>query len=163
MAIQDKLLAGLVGLGATAPSLLSNDLTTPVIGVGVSTIAGSVLGTYAAIGYDDVERPRGKLFSLATATVIISSAATGFFPKLWGWQWVNGGVEGGAAALAAVICFYALPEAIPATRRLFREFKFRDLKWFRKDRPLDVDVGFNRTPPGYEPPPDGPIDGDPRK
>lgn len=162
MSLQEKLLAGAVGVGATVPGLLSNDLTTPVIGVGVSTIAGAVLGTYAAIGYDDVVRARGKMFTQATATVIIACAATGFFPKLWGWTWINGGVEGGAAALAAVVCYYALPEAIPATRRLFREFKFRDLKWFKKGQP-DDHMPLPPMSPGYEPPPDSPIDGDPRK
>lgn len=132
MAIPDKLAAGIVSLAALVPSIFTNDITTPVVGVGVSTIAGAVLGTYAAIGYDETIRPRGKLFALASSTVIIASSATGVIPKWLGWTWVNGGVEGGAAALCAVICYFTLPEAIPASRRLIRGFKLSDLNIFRK-------------------------------
>ena len=148
MAFQDKVGAALLSLAGALPGLLTNDITTPVIGVGVSTVAGAVLGTYAAIGYDDVSHPRPKLFVLASATVILASAATGVIPQWRGWQWVNGGVEAGVAALAALGFYYALPEAIPAVRRLIRGFKLSDLAFFRR----------NAAPPAA--PPEPPVDGD---
>lgn len=151
--VPDKALAGLVSLTALIPSIFTNDITTPIIGVGVSTVAGAVLGTYAAIGYDLEARPRGKLFAMATATVIIASSATGVVPQWLGWQWVNGGVEGGAAALAAVICYYTLPEIIPTVRRIIREFKLSDIAFFRKRVASGTD----------EPKPPAPIDGEPDK
>lgn len=132
MTMPDRMAAAAVSLSAAIPALFANDITTPVIGVGVSTIAGAVLGTYAAIGYDEDPKPRGKLFTLATATVIIASAATGVIPQAAGWHWTNSGVEGGAAALWAVLCYYGLPEAIPTTRRLIRNFKWSDLPFIRK-------------------------------
>lgn len=130
--IQNKVAAGLVSLSAIIPSLFTNDMTTPLLGVGVSTIAGAALGTYAAIGYDEVVRPRGKMIVMATSTVIIASALTGVIPAWAGWKWFNGGVEGGAAALCALIIYYALPEAIPTVRRLIRDFKLSDINIFRR-------------------------------
>lgn len=132
VAIPDKVAATIVAIAAFIPSLFTNELTTPYLGVGVSTIAGAALGTYAAIGYDEAVRPRGKLFVLATSTVIIAAALTGVIPAWAGWKWFNGGVEGGAAALCALITYYALPEAIPALRKLIRNFKLSDLNVFRR-------------------------------
>lgn len=150
-AISDKLAAGVVSLAAVIPSLFTNDLTTPFLGVGLSTVAGAALGTYAAIGYDDVTRPRGKLFALATSTVILASSLAGVVPKWMGWQWVNGGVEGGAAALCALVCYFTLPEVIPTVRRLIRGFKLSDLNILR------------RGSAAQSPPPAPPGDGDPDK
>lgn len=150
-AIPDKVAAGIVSLAAFVPSLFTNDLTTPYLGVGVSTIAGAALGTYAAIGYDDAIRPRGKLFVQATSTVILAAAMTGVVPAWMGWKWFNGGVEGGAAALCALVVYYALPEAIPTVRRLIRDFKLSDLNIFR------------RTPAAQSPPAAPPSDGEPDK
>lgn len=149
--IPDKIAAGIISLGAIIPSLFTNDLTMPYLGVGVSTIAGAALGTYAAIGYDDAIRPRGKLFVLATSTVIIAASMTGVIPAWAGWKWFNGGVEGGAAALCALVTYYALPEAIPTVRRLIRDFKLSDLNIFR------------RGAAAQSPPPPTPRDGDPDK
>lgn len=151
--IPDKVAAGLVSLAAFIPSLFTNDLTTPYLGVGVSTVAGAALGTYAAIGYDDAVRPRGKLFALATSTIIIASSATGIVPKWMGWQWVNGGVEGGAAAMIALVCYFAIPEAVPTVRRLIRGFKLSDLNFFRR----------GQHPPATPPPSAPPSDGEPDK
>lgn len=151
-AIPDKLAAGLVSLAAFIPSLFTNDFTMPYLGVGVSTVAGAALGTYAAIGYDDVVRPRGKLFVLASSTVILAAAVAGVLPAWAGWKWFNGGVEGGAAALCALVIYYALPEAIPTVRRLIRDFRLSDLNFFR------------RGPAAQSPPPPAPpSDGDPDK
>lgn len=150
MSIPDKLAAGLVSLAALVPSFFTNDVTTPVLGVGVTTIAGAVLGTYAAIGYDDAVRPRGKLFAIALSTVIIASAATGVAPRYAGWQWMNATVEGGVAALCAVLCYYLLPELIPAARRLIRSFKLSDLNLFAIFR-----KGGAPADPPAQPPSDG--------
>lgn len=130
--IPDKIAAGLVSLAAVIPSLFTNELTMPYLGVDVSTIAGAALGTYAAIGYDDTIRPRGKLFVLASSTVIVAAATTGVVPAWMGWKWLNGGVEGGAAALCALVVYYGLPEAIPTVRRLIRDFKLSDINIFRR-------------------------------
>lgn len=134
-------------------AMLANDVTMPVIGVGVSTIAGAVLGTFAAIGYDESERPRGRLFVVAFSTVIIASAATGAVPRAIGWEWANGVVEGGVAALCALICYFGLPELIPVMRRTIRGFKLSDLRFFRRSSPQDE--GIAEAPPSD--------DGDPRR
>lgn len=149
--LPDKVAAVLVSIAAVIPSLFTNEFTTPYLGVGVSTIAGAALGTYAAIGYDDAVRPRGKLFMQATATIIIAAALTGVVPAWAGWKWFNSGIEGGAAALCALVTYYALPEAIPTIRRLVREFKWSDINIFR------------RGGGAQSPPPPSPSDGEPEK
>lgn len=152
MSLPDKAGGLALSVGAFVSTLLTNDITTPVLGVGVSTIGGAVLGTYAAIAYDEGNRPRGRLFSLAIATVIIASAMTAVGPRVLGWVWANGVVEGGIAALAALACYYGIPEAIPALRRIIRGFRLADLHFFR------------RAPPDAPPAPDDiPTDGDPRR
>lgn len=130
--IAPRIAAGVVSLAAVVPSIFTNDLTIPYLGVGISTIAGAALGTYAAIGYDDATRPRGKLFLLSTSTVIVSAAMTGVVPAWMGWQWFNAGVEGGAAALCSLVVYYALPEAIPTARRIIRDFKLSDINIFKR-------------------------------
>lgn len=147
MSIPDKMAAGILSLAAVVPSIFTNELTTPIIGVGVSTIAGAALGTFAAIGYDDAVHARGKLFTLAIGTVIISSAMTGVLPAYFGWKWLNGGLEGGVAALGSVICYYTLPEIIPLIRRVARSFKLSDLKEL-----LPFRRGGAATPPNAPPP-----------
>lgn len=153
-AIPDKVAAGLLSLFAVIPSIFTNEITTPYIGVGVSTIAGAALGTYAAIGYDETVRPRGKLFALATATIITSAAVTGVVPAWLGWKWLNGGIEGGVAALCALVAYYAMPEAIPTIRRIIRDFKLSDVNIFRRG---------DRGAPPPAPPYQGPTDGEPDK
>lgn len=74
VAMADKIAGMALSAGALAPALFTNDLTTPIIGVGITTVGGAILGTYAAIGYDDAKRPRGKLFLLASSTVIVGAA-----------------------------------------------------------------------------------------
>lgn len=135
MGLPDKIAAGVISLAAILPSLFTNEMTTPYLGVGVSTIAGAALGTFAAIGYDDAVRPHGKLFVLAVSTVIIAASLTGVIPEWLGWKWFNSGVEGGAGALCALIVYYTLPEAIPAMRRLVRDFKLSDVNIFRRGQP----------------------------
>jgi hypothetical protein len=132
MTINSKLGGAVMSLGAAFPSLFTNGMTQPVLSVGVSTIAGAALGTYAAIGYDDRVIPRGKLLFVASSTAIIASALVGVLPGLAGWHWINKGVEGGTAALCAFVLYYLLPEAIPTGQRLIRNFKLSDLAFFRK-------------------------------
>lgn len=107
--------------------MVSNDLTTAVIGAPLTTVAGAVLGTFGAIGYDDEPKPRGKLFVLAMSTTIFASALVGVIPAWMGWTWANGGVASGLGALAAVVIYYGLPPAILRGRELIRNFSFSDL------------------------------------
>lgn len=155
MAMADKIAGLALSAGALAPGLFSNDLTTPIIGVGVTTVGGAILGTYAAIGYDDAKRPRGKLFVLATSTVIIGAALSGVVPKWMGWSWSSGGTEAGAAALFAFVAFYALPPAIKRSREIIRDFKVSDLLPWRKNAAV--------TPTPDNPPAANPPQGDAEK
>lgn len=123
-------------IGATVapllPALLNNDLSTPVLGVQMTTVMGALLGTFAAIGYDPRSMPRGKLIMLAPSTVIIAAAAVGVFPRWLGWTWASGNVEAGLGALAAVVIYYLLPPAIKRAGELIAEFKLTDYlpaKW----------------------------------
>lgn len=121
-------------LATLLPSLFTNDLTTPVIGVGLATVGGAALGTFAAIAYDEQVRPRGKLIMLAPATVIIASSAVGVIPRAMGWEWSSGGVEGGLAGLASVGCYYLLPAILKRAGELVRSFTLSDfLPWRRRD------------------------------
>ncbi len=129
----DKIAAGALSLTALVPSFFTNDLTTPVLGVGVTTVAGAVLGTYGAIGYDETVRPRGRLFTLALSTVIIASTVVGVIPRWMGWTWANGGTEAALAGLAAVVISYLLPPTIKRARELIGEFKLSDLLPGRKN------------------------------
>lgn len=133
MAAVDKIAAGALSLTALLPNFLTNDLTTPVLGVGVTTVAGAVLGTYGAIGYDETVRPRGRLFTLALSTVIIASTVVGVVPRWMGWEWASGGAEGALAGLAAVVIYYLLPPAIKRARELVADFKLSDLFPWRRN------------------------------
>ena len=149
----DKLAAGTISMTALLPSLFTNDLTTPVLGVGVTTVAGAVLGTYGAIGYDEKQRPRGKLFTLALSTVILASMLVGVLPRALGWNWSSGGVEGGLAGLTAVILYYLLPPTLKRAGELIRSFTWADLLPFLK-RHQPPDPPPPAAPPGGEGPPD---------
>lgn len=151
VAAADKVAAAALGLGAIAPGMLSNDLTTPVIGVGVTTVAGAVLGTYAAIGYDENRKPNGRVFTLAICTVIIASLAAGVVPKWFGLAWANAGTEAGLAGLYALICYYFLPPAITRGRELIASFTIADLFRFRKPQePQYPPMDIPSAPPGAE-------------
>lgn len=145
MAAVDKIAAGALSLTAFVPSFFTNDLTTPVLGVGVTTVAGAVLGTYGAIGYDETQRPRGRLFTLALSTVILASITVGAIPRWLGWEWSSGGAEGALAGLAAVVIYYLLPPAIKRSRELVATFKLSDVLPFRKGAAA-------QTPPPATPP-----------
>lgn len=135
----DKLLAAV--LSTAAPALLTNDLTTPVLAVQLTTVAGAVLGTYAAIAYDETVRPRGKLFALAIATTILASALVGVIPHWLGWAWSTG-TEGALAALAAVGVYVLLPPAATRAGELIKAFSLSDLLPGRKAR-----AAADPTPP----------------
>lgn len=137
MTIGSKLSGVALSVGAAFPSIFTDGITQPYLSVGVSTIAGAALGTYAAIGYDDERPPYGKLLLVGSSTMIIASALVGVLPGLAGWHWINKGVEGGTAALCAFWLYYLLPEAIPLSKRLVRNFKLSDLWFFRKRPPSD--------------------------
>lgn len=149
MGLSNQATAGAVSLLAWLPSFFTNDMTTPVIGAGVATIAGAALGTYAAIGYDDTIRPRGRLFTLAISTIIIATMLTGVLPAAAGWKWWNAGIEGAGAGLCAVTVYFLLPEAITSGRRIVRNFKLSDFAIFRR--------GAHPPPPPEAPPGDGDV------
>ena len=124
------LLPGLAGSLLT--SVFNNNMTQPVLSVSVTVIGGAALGAYAAIGFDDVVRPRKKLFFMGSSTIIISCALVGVLPSYFGWAWFNDGIQGGMAILCSVVTYFGLPEAVPTFRRLIRNFKISDLPFFRK-------------------------------
>ena len=132
MSLVDKLLAM---TAAAVPPVLqaaphwwqATDLTTPLLSVPLTTVAGAVLGSFAAIAYDEVARPRGKLLALAFGTTVIASALVGVVPAWLGWKWTSGNVAAGLAALAAVVTYYGLPPAIKRGGEIIRAFSFSDL------------------------------------
>lgn len=128
--------AGTVGVTIAGPlsSALSNDISQPIIAASVSTIIGAALGTYAAIAYDEAHRPRGKLFALALATIIVAAAVTGVVPAALGWGWASDKLAGGFAALAALAVYYWLPPAIQRSVEIIRGLKLADLLPWRKGR-----------------------------
>ena len=128
----DKFLGLTLAAAAPLAAMFSNDLTNPVVGVGLTTIAGAIFGTYAAIGYDETVRPRGRLFVLATSTVIIASALVGFVPRLMGWEWSSGGAEAALACAVAFGFYHLFPPALKRIGELIREFKLTDLLPWRK-------------------------------
>ena len=143
----DKALAAGAVVSAVIPSLFANDLTTPVLGVGLTTVGGAVLGTFAAIGYDEHPKPRGRMLILALSTVILGSMLVGVVPRWVGWEWANGGVEGALAGLASLVCYYLLPPGIKRAGELVRSFKLTDLLPFLKRRDADVTLPpDNRRP-----------------
>lgn len=130
----EKILAAAAAGAPLLSALFHNDLTTPVVGVGVATVAGAALGTFAAIAYDERVLPRGRLIMLAPATVIVASMAVGVVPRWAGWTWSSGGVEAGLAGLAAVACYYLLPPALKRAGELVRHFTLADfMPWRRRD------------------------------
>lgn len=128
----DKITAGAVSLSALLPNLFTNDLTTPVVGVGVTTVVGAVLGTCSAIGYDENAQRGGRLYIRALSTVIIASTLVGAVPRWAGWEWSSGGTEAALAALSAVLLYFLLAPSIKRARKLIDEFKISDLIHFRK-------------------------------
>lgn len=158
MALGEKLLGVALSTAAvSAPALFTNDLTTPVVGVGVTTIAGAVLGTYAAIGFEDETRPRGKMFSLAISTVIIASMGTGVIPRAMKWTWSDPLIEGAIAGLAALIIYNLLPPAMKRAKGLISEVRWTTFLGFWKSRkgvtPSFEDDIYPPVRPGREAPP----------
>lgn len=150
MSLADKLLA--MAAAAVPPVLQASprwwqlqgqaaDLTTPLLSVPLTTVAGAVLGSFAAIAYDEVARPRGKLLALAFGTTVIASALVGVVPAWLGWKWTSGNVAAGLAALAAVVTYYGLPPAIKRGGEIIRAFSFSDLIPGRKAAPTPPAVG----------------------
>lgn len=134
LSLGGKLFGVAIAAGAASPALFTNDLTTPVVGVGVTTVAGAVLGTYAAIGLEEEPRPRGKMFSLAISAVIIASMSTGVIPRAMGWTWADPIIEGGMAGLAAVACYSLLPPAMKRAKGLISEVRWSTFLGFWKSR-----------------------------
>ena len=122
----DKAVAAGAALSPLVVNLFTNDLTTPVLGVGLTTVAGAALGTFAAIAYDEQLKPRGRLIVLAPATVIMGCMLVGVVPRWLGWGWSSDGVEGALAGLAAFACYHLLPEAMKRSRELVRNFHLAD-------------------------------------
>lgn len=141
----DKLTAAGLVLATALP--IANDLSTPFIGVPLTTIAGAVLGTYAAIAYDDVERPRGKLFSRAIATTILAASLAGVVPRWLGWTWANG-VESAVAVMAAVLIYFIMEPVIHRARELIASFRLSDFAIFRRSSPPPVDTPHIDPPKG---------------
>lgn len=136
--IADKLTAAGLVLATALPNFLTNNLSTPVIGVPLTTVAGAVLGVYAAIAYDTQVRPRGKLFSRAIATTILAAALAGVVPKWLGWDWANP-VESAVGCLASLAIYYTMEPIITRVRELIASFRLADLAFFRKNLPPPVD------------------------
>lgn len=134
----DKITAAGLVLVTAVPSFFTNNLSTPVIGVPLTTVAGAVLGVYAAIAYDNHVRPRGKLFSRAIATTILAAALAGVVPRYLGWDWANG-VESAIACMASLAIYYTMEPIIVRVRELISSFKLADLAFFRKNAPPPVD------------------------
>ena len=163
-----KVMAMGASLAPLAATFLSNDLSAPVLGVQLTTVAGAILGTYAAIAYDTRMVPRGRLLALAPSTVILASAAVGTVPHAFGWTWSSGGTESALAVLAALVIYYALPPAIKRVGELIAEFKLTDYlpaKWRRDSAWQDPGYpdGQGADYPPVPPPVDLPPDGDPEK
>lgn len=150
MTLIEKLPAAVLVAGAGMPTLFHNEITTQVIGVSVTTVGAAVLGTYAAIGYDDRTLPRGKMLALAVGNVIIASSIVGAIPRWLGWEWNNGGAEGALCALVAFLTYLWMPPIIKRGREIISTLK-----------PADFVPGKRGAARADEPPAgDGPDEGD---
>lgn len=131
----------LVAMAPWVAAIFDNSLTTPVIGVSVTTIAGAVLGTFAAMAWDpNTNRPRGKVMVVAAATVIIASALVGVGPRMIGLEWVNSTTEGALATITALVVYYLAPVAVERGPDEARRIKIADLlgiflPWMRRNQP----------------------------
>lgn len=131
----------LVMVAPWVAAIFDNSLTTPILGVSVTTIAGAVLGTFAAMGYDpNTNRPRGKVMVVAVATVIIASALVGVGPRMFGLEWVNSTTEGALATITALVVYYLAPVIVERGPDEARRIKIADLlgiflPWIRRNQP----------------------------
>ena len=143
------------GVAPLLPAIFSNDLTTPVLGVGVTTVVGAVLGTAGALGYDDKKPPRGVMFTRTLATVIIASLLVGAIPRWLGWTWSSGPAEAALCGLAAVVVYFLLPPAIERGREIIRGLKLSDfIPWMRKRADTPDPTPAPADPPSPMPPPE---------
>lgn len=135
----DRVIGAATSAILVGSTFLTNDLTTPIIGVGLTAVAGAVLGTGVALGWEDspVVRPRGRMYALAFSTVFTTIFITGLVPAWAGWHWTNSGVEFGLSGITAVACYFLMPAAIKRAGELIRAFKLSDLPLFRR---RDADV-----------------------
>ena len=160
----DKALGGALAVIAMAPAMFSNDLTTPIIGVGLTAIGGALLGTGAAITADESRRPRGRMFALGTSTFVMTIFLVGVVPHWAGWEWTNSKTEFGLSGIAAFLCFFVLPPAAKRAGEIARHFKLSDVIPGLRRRDDTFTPPGDNYPPGYTPPPEGPAEPeDPRK
>lgn len=143
-AVGNRIFALVLGAGALGPGFMHNEISTPVLGVTAITMLACALGTFAAIGYDESKMPRGQQLVLGLSTVIVSAAAVGSIPRAMGWEWSNGGVQGGFGALTAFVFYYLLPPAIKRAKELVSSFN-----------PMDWLPGKRSTPAPPAAPPAG--------
>lgn len=148
MPLADKAAGIVVAVGAFMPGLLSsfsNDMTVPIIGVGVTTIGGAALGTLAAIAYDNnPPRPGGRLVVRSAGTIVMAGLLVGGVPAIAGWTWNAQAAEGAVAGLTALVVYYLFEPIKAWALAQLSEFKLSDfIPWLRKRTPAAPPAGQN--------------------
>lgn len=132
MDMTDRIAAIAISFGATIASMMTNDITTPIIGVGVATVVGSVMGGLAAIGWDQSKGPRGQALVTFMSAVVTSCFLVGFVPKAIGWHWSTGGTESALAGATSIGLYFFLPPVIKRAKELIAGFRIGDIPFFRR-------------------------------
>lgn len=148
MALAEKasgIVVSVAALLAPVVASFSNEMTVPVLGIGVTSIAGAALGTLAAIGYDNnPPRPGGRLAFRSVSTIIIASMLVGGVPALSGWTWTTPAAEGAITGLVALAVYYGLDPVKKWALAQLGDFRLSDfIPFLRKRAPTAQSPGQN--------------------
>lgn len=128
-----KVAAGLVGASAIQPvvqSLLTNEITTPIIGVPVTVVGSAALGALLSLNYKDPEESRSRLFGGSIVATILGSVAVAIAQHGVGWKWVAV-IPGPMAVAISFVLRLMMPTLIHRTKDIIK--KFSPVSLLKKD------------------------------
>jgi hypothetical protein len=94
-----------------AASVLTTQISVQFVGVPVNVLVACALGTYAAFGVESVQ-PRSRMWSLATASIIMGAAFTAIVDagiRHWLHMEMTPGLHAGLGAAISFATRFALP------------------------------------------------------
>jgi hypothetical protein len=107
----DAAVAGLAGIAAW----VSRDMSVAYVGVPLNVVVACVAGAYSSFSFGDKVEPRGAMFRLFTACVILGCALTALVQAgigHWMGQTLKDGAQAGMGAIISCLTRFWVPSVI---------------------------------------------------